>query len=334
MITVDELRQKFPTKNVPPYGECIVVPGDEFDPDWEVSLGEQSCKCFMTDLEGKPVTLVKFRALAKTDTPKEVFHPEPKTEKTNLVAPWLNNSVSWKPEETALIISLWNEGKSIKEVCRGVTETFPNRTDKAVMNRISRLQGANKIVSRKKSVALRQDNTKVASVEPKPIMPQTSVKRWTPIEDSLLIELWNEDVKVPGMLEHFRGRTRDSIAMRIDVLQKAGRIAPRWKVGEGKRRKSRESKEDKAEVPPGFEPGSTPMSIPMFTPEDQESSQNPPELVKLLTEIRNLLRPNSFCFEWACAECSSTGSAEDEKIWRFCPVCGKPLIVWNVEANE
>ena len=35
MITVDELRQKFPTEAIAPYGDCIVVPGDQFDPGWE-----------------------------------------------------------------------------------------------------------------------------------------------------------------------------------------------------------------------------------------------------------------------------------------------------------
>lgn len=49
-ITFEELAQRFPLRNVAPYGACVVVPGAEFDPDWEVALGDAAhglvcCEC-------------------------------------------------------------------------------------------------------------------------------------------------------------------------------------------------------------------------------------------------------------------------------------------------
>jgi hypothetical protein len=54
----------------------------------------------------------------------------------------------------------------------------------------------------------------------------------------------------------------------------------------------------------------------------------------MLKEIRDLLKPSTFSFDYACPEGCSVGTVGDaEKIWRFCPVCGKSLIVWNVEVG-
>jgi hypothetical protein len=74
VITFEELAQRFPIMNVAPYGACLVVPGAEFDPDWEVALGDQGCRCIMTDLDMRPVTLVQRRD-ARSNGKREVYAP-------------------------------------------------------------------------------------------------------------------------------------------------------------------------------------------------------------------------------------------------------------------
>lgn len=61
-ISLAELREKFgPTKNVQPYGDCIIVQGDQFDPDWEAYLAKERARCFFGELDGHPVVFVKPR---------------------------------------------------------------------------------------------------------------------------------------------------------------------------------------------------------------------------------------------------------------------------------
>jgi hypothetical protein len=71
--------------------------------------------------------------------------------------------------------------------------------------------------------------------------------------------------------------------------------------------------------------------------EDGPEKPSEPEkesLSGLLKEIRDSLKPSTFSFDYACPEGCSFGTVNDaEKIWRCCPVCGKPLIVWNVEVD-
>jgi hypothetical protein len=94
------------------------------------------------------------------------------------------------------------------------------------------------------------------------------VKRWSKDEEQLLVEFWNKDLKVPDMLAHFPGRTRHSIAMHIDVLQKAGKISPRWKAGEGKRKPekiARAGSEPATSPTPAHTPAHTPVPFPINT---------------------------------------------------------------------
>jgi hypothetical protein len=142
-ITIKELKQKFPVKNVRPYGECIIVPGAEFDPDWEAELDEQGYKCHMTDIYGKPVTLVKLKSAGKSEGKKEVYQPHRQPP-----SPLLNPESRWKPEEDELIIALWNQKKNKAEIHAESHKRFPNRSIHAVTCRIHRLVKAGKISAR------------------------------------------------------------------------------------------------------------------------------------------------------------------------------------------
>jgi len=143
MITVEELKAKFAVRDVAPYGSCIVVPGAEFDPDWEVFLGDQGYKCFFIDLNQKPVTLVKLpKDVGKSAGEKEVYRPrQPKKEKEVIekadvhekkelaeLSPWQDPSRRWKPEEDELIIALWNQKHNVSEIHVEMRKRFPNRS--------------------------------------------------------------------------------------------------------------------------------------------------------------------------------------------------------------
>jgi hypothetical protein len=125
----------------------------------------------------------------------------------------------WRPEEDEVLVKLWNERVLIEKM----TPSFPGRTEAAIRLRIQRLEKHGKIKKRRG--------------RPRGL-PKSSVKHWSDQEEQLLVELWNNDVKVPDMLVRFPGRTRNSVAMRIDILQKSGAIKPRWKAGEGVRKSS------------------------------------------------------------------------------------------------
>jgi hypothetical protein len=230
---LEDLKLKFPLKEVALYGFCIVVPGPEFDPDWEAELGDHGYKCFGTFLDGKPVTLVRVAKTEKGSGEKTVYSPPPAAkasaegEKETLI-PRASPSSKWRPEEDEVLVKLWNERVLIEKM----TPSFPGRTEAAIRLRIQRLERYGRIKKR--------------AGRPKGL--KSSVRRWSDQEEQMLVELWNKDVKVPGMLAQFPGRTRNSVAMHIDILQKAGTIKPRWKAGEGNRRKLEESKAGKAPI--------------------------------------------------------------------------------------
>jgi len=159
MITVEELKAKFAVCDVEPYGSCIVIPGAEFDPDWEVFLGDQGYKCFFVDLDRKPVTLVRLKKDAAKETRRQP------------VAPWMNPEGRWRPEEDQLIIDFWNKKLKVAKICEKVCSKFPKRTDKAVINRIHRLVKSGKISAR----LTRKDKEKPARLESEPATPTSTL---------------------------------------------------------------------------------------------------------------------------------------------------------------
>jgi hypothetical protein len=60
-MILEDLRVKYATFEMPPYGPCLVVPIEEFDPDWEEELGHQGLRCVNTVLDDYPVVLVLLR---------------------------------------------------------------------------------------------------------------------------------------------------------------------------------------------------------------------------------------------------------------------------------
>ena len=178
MITVEELKAKFAVRDVAPYGSCIVVPGAEFDPDWEVFLGDQGCKCFFIDFDRKPVTLVKLpKDVGKSEDEKEVYQPHRQPS-----SPWQNPESRWKPEEDQLITNLWNQKHNVGEIHAELRKSFPNRTVHAVKCRVTRLVKAGKIPGRwhKGERKKKPEKTRRAGIEPATSAPSPQEPLSTP----------------------------------------------------------------------------------------------------------------------------------------------------------
>jgi hypothetical protein len=129
-MNIEELKTKFPTKTFSLHGECIVIPGTEFDPDWEDPLEEKGYKCIMTDLDGKPVTLVHLKHKPE-EAKKPVYVPEAKAE--------TSRSNDWTDPEKDLLISLWNKKLPFTDIDRSFHEVYPRRSWASLHCEIRRL---------------------------------------------------------------------------------------------------------------------------------------------------------------------------------------------------
>lgn len=79
-----------------------------------------------------------------------------------------------------------------------------------------------------------------------PFNPGARGEPWPKEETDRLIELWNrKDLTVDEIAKKFPNRKGSSVKNKLRRLQDAGKIEPRWKKGEGKRRKGK--KEEKGE---------------------------------------------------------------------------------------
>lgn len=223
-----DLKEKFPLKEVAPYGFCLVVPGAEFDPDWEAELGDKGYRCFQADLDGKPVTLVRVVKSEKGSGEKTVYVP------------------------------------------------------------------------------------------PEPEDPKTVRSFWTPKEDDVLATLWNSGVPFENMPKSLPGRTETAIRLRVQRLERYGKIKKR-----GRGKKVRTEK---------------PVDTQVHTPVDTQRAQliSLSKVEGLLEEIFKAVKPKLefINFETYCPACSSFNTVEDENVWKVCPVCGGPLIIWNVQASQ
>jgi hypothetical protein len=258
MKLLEDLKQKFPLKEVAPYGFCIVVPGPDFDPDWEAELGDKGYKCFNTDVDGKPVTLVRVVKAEKGSGEKTVSSPP--------IAPIASTAST--------------EG-----------ETFP--------------------------------------------------RRWPENEEKRLLERWNQvkgtaAERSVALAPEFPGRTAQAIMLKAKKLRRERGLSRRY----GKRSKKAS---EKASAEPVMRNTSQKTPKTLGIPSTPEAPIGPgpehipakDEVVELLKQILHAIKPKeeSVYFESYCPNCRKRGSAEDSNVWKACPVCGGPLIVWNVEVS-
>lgn len=128
MISLEQLKQRFPVQNVPPYGECVVVHGTEFDPDWEAMLDEEGYACIFTEIGGKQVTLVPTIKRHRGKSEKTVYEPrtEPPTPQPTRKHPSGMKGPAWSQEdEDRLVKRVTEVGGRVTEA---LTKEFPGRS--------------------------------------------------------------------------------------------------------------------------------------------------------------------------------------------------------------
>lgn len=155
-INIQKLRgMGFPIKAFSAYGECIVVPGDKFDPDWDMFLGDQGHDIHETKEDGKPVTLVELiakdqqgvKTTIKTSLDEKVEETigEVKKATENLRRDKMRRVTNeWKPQEDELLLKRLKElGPRMKlsAKCKELAKEFPGRSPGALNQRFYMLAG-------------------------------------------------------------------------------------------------------------------------------------------------------------------------------------------------
>jgi len=72
MITVENLTELWPVRDVPGYGKCIVVPDKKFRREWEAELKSQGMVSLFQFIDGGPVALVRLKGTEKMDKVEKV----------------------------------------------------------------------------------------------------------------------------------------------------------------------------------------------------------------------------------------------------------------------
>jgi hypothetical protein len=183
MITVAVLRARgFSEREVKPFGKCIVVPGAEFDPDREAQLSEQGNRVFMTDVDGKPVSLVRVKPENVKPTPSISGAAETFTPRESSVASSDHTRAQvqpWSDQDDEQLIGLWSQKPkiSVEQMMQKM-----GRSEMSVRGRIHALLKAKKIHSRwvhqregKQSapLSLQEDRDKPKAAPPKALLHET-----------------------------------------------------------------------------------------------------------------------------------------------------------------
>lgn len=145
-VSVKDLKQKYSVLPVDGLGDCVIVPGEEFDPDWEVYLGDQGYNCVNDTLDGHPVTFIQLKkeeATRRSKKPTKASHRE-KGKVCGGSERW------WTLDEEVFLISLWNRTPHLKTaiIVKEFQAKFPKRSSCGILNRLWLLQQADRIERR------------------------------------------------------------------------------------------------------------------------------------------------------------------------------------------
>jgi len=312
-------------RNVAPHGECVIVPGDKFDPDWEFQLEDQGFKVHLVELDRRPVALVSMRKTGEVSEERTVYTPPPKppvTEKHEEIVSGPEHveksrghkkgskTSRWTQEEDTRLLYEWPRARgTIAEKARSLVPLFPGRNAHAITCHYDQIDRTSK-----QSTPMRGSGGK-----------------WSGKDVEKLITLWNGPMLKSQIEKAFPGRTPKSVRMLIQRLKKAGKIekrqpGPRNKTLQPLKELHVSREPEKVFLTPKEEVEIVEKVAPLQTV--------PIEVVSLLREIRDLLAPRTFYFQWHCRNCKDSGSAEDSKVWKFCSKCGEELVVWDIQGRE
>jgi len=305
MVSVEELKERFVVRDVAPWGSCIVVPGKEFDPDWEAQLyDDEGFGCVFTVMGSEQVVLVRLGKVPKeSKVERVVFTPEPKAPISPVsptastaaivkhdVLSWVDPERLWSLEEETKLVNLWNHEPRFSALL--IARQFPKRTPQAVVGRIAVLQNEGKIKSRyqKKSCA-KVVKSPSDDKELKELSKENVAEKgkntplssdWSEEDKTRLAALWNEGKSEEEIAAEFPNRTLKAVASCLDRLKKAGMIKPRMRGRRPGYRKKIQTKRDTGLISAPSRPpvesdetksvGSGPGPMPTETPTPTLSS--------------------------------------------------------------
>ena len=224
MVTFEELRARYPPKRVNPFGDCCIVPGAEFDPDWEAELCDLGCSVHFADLGGKPVALVYKKPIQGAGE-KVVYRPPeasaPKAEETLRDRLLLG---AWRPFEDEALIKLYNSGAKYDVIFEELQKRFPDRSLAAVTNRIGHLQQRGLIEARQPRGNVKRERKQDASTG---VSTGRGHKKWNAQEIKLLTELWIQGLTLSKIAARFPGRSSHGVDLHLNALRRKGLIEGR-----------------------------------------------------------------------------------------------------------
>jgi hypothetical protein len=227
-ISIEKLKEMlFPVQNVALRGDCIVVPGDKFDPDWEDQLCAQGHKVFMQSLGGKVVTLVKLEEDKKDLAASRVANLQVRV---------------WSEDDVEMLLKRMREVPgTVEQKCVQLVKEFEGRSSAAIYQKYVKLQrglkkqagsGEEEVVYA--PLESQSDNVTKSPQEQAGLQRVLKGKdtplgpRWTEDEYKLLIKLWNEHKKVCEIAAEFPGRSGHAVASALARLKQSGAIKGRW----------------------------------------------------------------------------------------------------------
>ena len=141
-VSIEELKQRFIVQDVAPYGSVVMVPGGDFDPDWEAVLEDLGFGCVFTEINTEKFVLVKL----EKESGEEETAAEPEAgEKHGGGRPVGLHPTKWSDaDEERLMetIAGWpmREHMNVEDVINQILPQFPGRTATGLLKKYQKLR--------------------------------------------------------------------------------------------------------------------------------------------------------------------------------------------------
>ena len=137
-VTVEDLKTKFVVAKVAPYGEVIMVPGGDFDPDWEAMLEEEGFGCVFTEINGEKFTLVKLEK-EEEGGEEAAAEPRPEVRRRRGILPGKKRNLWSDADEERLLKRIEELPGTIEENGAQLLPEFPGRTATGLLKKYEKL---------------------------------------------------------------------------------------------------------------------------------------------------------------------------------------------------
>jgi hypothetical protein len=190
MELITKLKEQYSTNDVPPFGECIVIPEEQMDPQLRTEIANNGYDLFHENVDEKPVFIILPKPTETknshscNDSPSN--KPELSKEKTSNIIFATDKEYRWKKEEDEFLIRFHETERSRTQIIELFRIKFPKRSVAAIHLRLNKLIKAGKIISRKqnKTQTTQKTEENQGNQEPK----TTSIQSQQTITLELILE--------------------------------------------------------------------------------------------------------------------------------------------------